>query len=490
MVRGRPATRFTAIPFYRNVLSQGEDEQGERSPTKNFPLDGERRRSLLPGFATWAVVGFTVLSFLPGEGLRLPEDWPGFLGRGRDGKSSETGIATDWGNGRLQMLWDVELGEGYGIGSVVGNRFYQLDRVGREGRLRCLDTRNGETVWEYRYPVQYQDLYGYDSGPRASPFIDGERVYIYGVTGQLHCLDAGRGNLLWKRDLNSDYDVVQNFFGVGSSPLVYQDEVLVMVGGSSPDSKDAAPGRLDQVSPNGSLVVVLDKQTGEIRRAFGDDLASYASIRVARIHDRDVVIVWGREKLAGFDLASGEVLFEKPFRARLLESVNAASPVVQDNRIFFSECYGPGGLLIELDKEFRPRVVWSDGGRRARSLATHRNTAILHQGLLYGSSGRQTSDAVLRCVDWQTGEVKWSAEGYGRSSLTYVDGHLVVVDERGELFLVRATDESFERVTTWSPGDQDRVRSLKYPCWAAPVISLGRLYVRSRDRLVCFQLIP
>ncbi|MCH2181912.1 MAG: PQQ-binding-like beta-propeller repeat protein [Mariniblastus sp.] len=445
---------------------------------------------MLTLFSIRAMMGSALLSCLAWYGQPLPDDWPGFLGSGRDGKSAETGISTDWSNGKLKLLWDVELGEGYGIGSVVGNQFFQLDRVGREGRLRCIDTENGELVWEYRYPVQYRDLYGYDSGPRASPFVDGEQVYVYGVTGQLHCVDTANGKLLWKRDLNADFDVVQNFFGVGSSPLVHGDDVLVMVGGSSPESKDAAPGRLDQVLPNETLVVVLDKHTGEIRRTFGDDLASYSSIQVARIHERDVVVVWGRNQLAGFDLASGEMLFEKPFRARLLESVNAATPVVQGNRIFISECYGPGSLLIELDREFRPRVVWSDGGRRDPSLATHWNTAILDRGLLYASSGRQTAGAQLRCVDWETGEVKWTAGGSGRSSLTYVDGHLVVVDERGELFLVRATEEKFERVTRWSPGEQDSVQSLKYPCWSAPVISQGRLYVRSRDRLVCFQLIP
>lgn len=441
-------------------------------------------------FFMMVVVASAVLSGLVAEVSYASDDWPGFLGRHRNGKSNETGISTEWSNGQLKMLWAVELGEGYGIGSVDEGQLFQLDRVGREGRLRCLSAQKGELIWEYRYPIQYSDLYGYDSGPRASPFIDGQRVYVYGVTGELHCVDRRNGKLIWKQDLSSQFDVVQNFFGVGSSPLVHRDEVLVMVGGSSPETKDAAPGRLDQVSPNGTLIVVLDKQTGEIRRTFGNDLASYSSVQVAEIHGREVLVVWGRAKLAGFDLASGELLFEKPFRARLLESVNAASPVIEGNRIFVSECYGPGSLLVELDPQFRIRTVWSDGGRRETSLATHWNTAILHEGRLYGSSGRNTAGAQLRCVDWETGEVKWSVDGYGRSSLTFVDGHLVVLDERGEMFLIRANDEKFQRVTSWSPGEQDRVQSLKYPCWAAPVISGGRLYVRSRDRLICFQLIP
>ena len=310
------------------------------------------------------------------------------------------------------------------------------------------------------------------------------------MTGELHCLNTESGKLLWKRDLSAEFDVVQNFFGVGSSPIVFKDDLLVMVGGSSADSKDVAPGRLDLVSDNGTAVVILDKTSGEIRRTLGADLASYSSIQVARIHDRDVAIVWGRGKLTGFELVTGKILFEMPFRARLLESVNAATPVVDGNRIFVSECYGPGSLLIELDPQYQPRVVWSDKGRRDRSLATHWNTSILHKGMLYASSGRQTQGAQLRCVEWDTGKVKWSAKGYGRSSLTYVDGHLVVMEESGKLFLMRATEEQFELVTTWSPGEQDRVKRLVYPCWAAPVISNGRLYIRSKNRLVCFRLMP
>ena len=435
------------------------------------------------------VTGHAVMIVIVCVGVSIAEDWPGFLGSQRNGKSSEIGIVKDWTAGQLEMQWVLQLGEGYGIGSVVGDRFFQLDRVGNEGRLRCLDTEKGRPLWEYRYTVEYDDLFGYDSGPRASPVIDENRVYIYGVTGQLHCVNIETGKLIWKVDLNAKFDVVQNFFGVGSSPVIYKDAVLVMVGGSSPETKDVAPGRLDLVDDNESAVVILDKRNGEVRHWLGADLASYSTIQLARMHDRDVAIVWGRGKLAGFDPLTAEVLFEMPYRARTLESVNAATPVVEGNRVFVSECYGPGGLLVEVDSQFKPHVVWSDQGRRDRALAAHWNTPVLHEGALYGSSGRHTNGALLRCVQWETGQVKWSVDGYGRASMTYVDGHLIVLDEMGKLFLVRATDTNFERVTEWTPGEQDPVKRLRYPCWAAPVVADGRLYVRSKDRLVCFRLV-
>ncbi|MCH2179203.1 MAG: PQQ-like beta-propeller repeat protein [Mariniblastus sp.] len=428
-------------------------------------------------------------SLLCANGLQA-DDWPGFLGARRDGKSLETGIQKDWGAGRLDVLWTVQLGQGYGIGSVVGERFFQLDRVGVETRLRCLEASTGETTWEYRYSADYEDLYGYDAGPRASPLVDEDRVYIYGVAGQLHCVNILNGKRLWSVDLNKDFGVIQNFFGVGSSPIVFGNSLLVMVGGSPPESQKVAPGRLDQVVPNDSLVVVLDKRTGKFQRKFGADLASYSSIQLAKLHGRDVAVVWGRSKLMGFDPANGTTLFEFPFRARSLESVNAATPIIDGNSIFISECYGLGSVLIELDEEFRSRVVWEDRGRRDRSLETHWNTPVLHRGFLYASSGRHTQGSELKCVELATGEVKWSVGGFGRASMTFVDEHLVILDELGQMLLVKAVPEQFERVTSWVPSPSQGIARLKYPCWAAPVISDGRLYIRCKDRIVCFQLIP
>ena len=428
-------------------------------------------------------------SLLCGGGLEA-DDWPGFLGAQRDGKSLETGIQKNWRDGQLDVLWSIKLGEGYGIGSAAGERFFQLDRVGVETRLRCLAASTGRSIWEYRYTAEYEDLYGYDAGPRASPLIDEERVYIYGVAGQLHCLDIDSGKRLWSVDLNREFQVIQNFFGVGSSPLVSGNSLLVMVGGSPPESQKVAPGRLDQVVPNDSLVVVLDKRTGKLQRKLGADLASYSSIQMARIHGRDIAVVWGRSKLMGFEPTTGDVLFEFPFRARSLESVNAATPTIDGNRIFVSECYGLGSLLIELDKEFNPKVVWTDRGRRDRSLETHWNTPVLNDGFLYASSGRHTQGSELRCVELATGSVKWSIGGFGRASMTYVDGHLVVLDEMGQLLLIKASPERFERVTSWEPAPNEGIARLRYPCWAAPVISDGRLFIRTKDRLVCFKLIP
>ncbi|MEO8499044.1 MAG: PQQ-binding-like beta-propeller repeat protein, partial [Planctomycetota bacterium] len=125
-------------------------------------------------------------------------DWPNFLGPNRDSKSPETGIISPWPEAGLKIVWQRELHTGYGIGSISKGRLYQLERQGNKATLLCLNAESGDELWRFQYPTDYEDLLGFNNGPRCSPVIDGERVYIYGAEGMLHCLRAGDGELVWK----------------------------------------------------------------------------------------------------------------------------------------------------------------------------------------------------------------------------------------------------------------------------------------------------
>ena len=172
----------------------------------------------------------------------------------------------------------------------------------------------------------------------------------------------------------------------------------------------------------------------------------------------------------------------------LLESVNASTPVVVGDEVFVSETYGVGSSLLKV----RPGaydVVWRDQPRvRDKAMLLHWNTPIYHEGHLYGSSGRHLSNAELRCIDWKTGAVKWSQPALGRSSLLYVDGHLICLSETGGLYLLKATPERFELVQAVELQNAEGEELLVPPAWAAPVLAHGLLYVRGDDRLVCLNL--
>lgn len=410
-------------------------------------------------------------------------DWPSFLGPNRDGKSAEKGLDFAWSDQNPKVIWKVRVGEGYGIGSLAEGRYFHFDRFRDEARLRAFHAETGELLWEFKYPTTYSDMYGFDGGPRSSPVIDEGRVYIHGVEGLLHCLDTKTGQEIWSLDTNEKFGVIQNFFGVGSTPLVYKDLLIVMIGGSPAADREIPFGRLAEVKPNGSGIVAFDKRTGAVRYQTINDLASYASPVVCNFNGRPTGLALTRSGLFSFNPDTGEVGFEFPFRARKYESVNASTPVVSGSQILLTESYGPGGVLLD-STEDPPKPVWADDGGRDRALACHWNTPIIVDGYAYGSSGEKTAQAMLRCVRLTDGQVMWEQPRLTRCSLTLVDGHLICLCEDGRLFSFQPDPTQFIPIGEVQSED---IR-LVYPCWANPVVSHGYLYVRGKAFVWCLDI--
>ncbi|MCS6850757.1 MAG: PQQ-like beta-propeller repeat protein [Gemmataceae bacterium] len=412
-------------------------------------------------------------------------DWPGFLGPFGNGVSPEKGILAPWPERGLRIVWQLKLGSGYAMPSISRGRLFHFDRHLDQARLRCLHSETGQHLWTFQYPTNYEDYYGYDDGPRCCPVVDGDRVYLHGVEGMLHCLRVTDGQLVWKVDTKKDFGVVQNFFGVGSTPVVEGDLLIVQVGGSPPT--DATAPRED-LKGNGSGVVAFDKYTGKVRYRVTDELASYASPVLATINGRRWCFVFARGGLVGLEPSSGKVDFHFPWRARDLYSVNAANPVVVGDLVFISECYGPGSAVLRVRPGGYERL-WDDAGDfRRKAMQCHWSTPIAHQGFLYGCSGRHTGHAELRCIELATGRVRWREPGLTRTSLLLVDGHFVCLSEDGILRLIKVNPDHYEEVSRWEVGGPEPL--LEYPCWAAPILAHGLLYVRGKDRLVCLELIP
>ncbi len=436
---------------------------------------------------------------LPRLGERLMgDDWPWFLGPQRNSVSRETGILKDWEAKPPRVLWQRPLGTSYGIGTTSRGRYLQFDRRQDEAVVHCLNAETGEELWEYTYPTEYVDLYGYDGGPRCSPIVDGQRVYIYGAEGELHCLDLSDGSLIWKTNPSKEFGVVQNFFGVGSNPVIDGDLLLCMVGGSPPASQQVPPGQLDLVVGNGSGIVAFNKTTGKVEYKISDQLASYASLTLAEIKGRRWCLAFLRGGLLAFLTNDPKTQHFYPWRSRKLESVNASTPIVVGDEILISETYGPGAALLRLtDSGFEE--VWTDEDKgRDKSLQTHWNTPVYHQGYVYASSGRHTENAELRCVEWKTGKVMWSVPQLTRCSLMLIDDHLLCLGEYGRLRLLRPNPKEFEQTAILYLKREDPVAQqfqldsplLRYPCWAAPMVSHGLLYLRGSRQLVCLELIP
>ncbi len=459
-----------------------------------------QRRTCSTVFRTRLLIGSVCLAVAcvaaDGEVLERREgvDWPAFLGPTGDGKSSETGFFLD---GRLRgarVRWHRETGTGYAAPTVSRGRLFLFSRTGERNRLECLRPETGEPLWAFEYPTDYEDLYGYDNGPRCCPIVDDDRVYIVGAEGALHCLSVVDGTVIWKVDTSKRFGVVQNFFGVGSTPVVEGDVLIANVGGSPESSRGVAPGQLERVRGDDSGVVAFDKRTGDVRYQLSDELASYASPTMATIEGRRWGFVFARGGLLGFDPTTGRQDFHFPWRSSIRDSVNAANPVVVGDEVLISETYGPGAALLRVQPG-RCDVVWQDHAKkRQKILQCHWSTPIHHAGHVYACSGRHIADAELRCIEWKTGEVKWSQPGLGRGSLLLVEGHFFCLLENGSLFVFRASPEAFEaspeiRLVGDSPGpNAEPERLVRYPAWTAPILARGMLYVRGPNRLVCLEL--
>lgn len=411
-------------------------------------------------------------------------DWEGFLGPTSNSISSEKGLKP-WPKQGPKVLWVSPMGEGYSTVAVSRGRAFLFDRT-REGvRLRCVESENGKELWKFIYPSNYEDAYGYSNGPRCYPVVEKDRVYIYGAEGMLHCLDVQTGKLNWKLDVNRQFGVIQNFFGVGSTPIIEGNLLIAQVGGS-PKGSETVP--FQELKGNQSGIVAFDKFTGKVVYQVSDDQASYAVPMIASINGKRVGLQFGRTGLYSFDPSNGKPGFNFPWRARILESVNAANPVVVGNKVLVSETYGPGSALLEVN-ENNYKVLWDDQNKiRDKSLQCHWNTPVYIDGFLYGSSGRHKSNAELRCVEFATGKVKWSEPGLSRSSILAVDGHLVVQAEDGFVHLLKVNPEKFDLVQSVLFRDSNGLPLLQEPCWCAPVLSHGLLYLRGRNALVCVEL--
>jgi outer membrane protein assembly factor BamB len=421
------------------------------------------------------------------------DDWPCFLGPLGTGVSREKGILTPWPAKGPRIVWQKEVGVGYGMPAISRGRLFQFDRHKDRARLSCLNAETGDFLWKFEYPTAYVDQYGYDGGPRCCPVVEDDRVYIFGAEGMLYCLrfDDKGAKPLWKVDTQAEFGVVQNFFGVASAPVIEKDLLIVQVGGSPKGSDEVSFARL---KGNGSGIVAFDKMTGEVKYRATDELSSYSSPVLATVGDRRWCFVLARGGLVGLDPATGKVDFRFPWRARVVESVNGSNPVVVGDRVFISETYGPGSALLKV-KPGAAEVVWSDERRADKSMQCHWMTPIYHDGYLYGSSGRHTQNAELRCIEFETGKVMWSEPGLTRCSLLMADGHFICLGEDGVLRLLKVNPKKYDEVSRLVLRDpketaEDAPGLLKYPCWAAPILAHGLLYVRGEGRLVCLELIP
>jgi len=416
--------------------------------------------------------------------IRPGSDWPKFLGPNSDNSSPEKGILTAWPKEGLKKVWECKLGQGYAPPVVANGKLFHFDRFDDTARLTCRNAETGELIWKHEYSTEYVDQYGYDPGPRACPLVDGDLVFTHGVEGRVSAVTVADGKSVWSVDTKKDYHFHQNFFGVGSVPVVHGDLLIVAVGGSA---KGAKPFDFRDVKGDGCGIVAFDKKTGKEKYRTTDELASYSSPVIATLQGKATGIYFARGGLIGFDPDTGKERFAYKWRAKSMESVNAANPTIVGDTILLSECYEKGAVCLRVKADWSLEEVWTDKGNDAdeKTLLAHWCTPVADGKHYYACSGRHTPEGDIRCIEQATGKVIWKETKTRRCTLTKIDGHALCLAEDGTLTLFELSPDKFAPIAKWK-----EVPDLTYPCWAPPVVSRGLMYLRGEGTLACYELIP
>ncbi len=388
------------------------------------------------------------------------DDWPQWLGPTRDNATPQK--VAPWKD-NLKTEWKTPAGEGHSSPIVAGGRIYLHDRVRdkSEEQVTAWDAASGKELWRQTYPrAEFKSMFG--GGPRATPLVDGERLYTFGVTGILTCWEAATGKQLWQIETLKEFKAPNLFFGISCSPIVDGDHLLLNIGGP------------------GASIVAFKKTTGEVAWKALDDKASYASaLLIGQSKERQAVFLT-HNGLVSLSPADGSVFWRFGLVDQLSES--STTPVlVGDYLVGSSVTYGSACLKLEM-KDGKPGAteVWKNPALTcyiSTPVAVGKETLYVVTGTL-----KKPPTATLRCVDIKTGKELWNRPEVGKYHATLLrtgDDKLLMLGDGGELALLDPNEKEFRELA------KGKICGFT---WAHPAISGGRLYVRDAQSLLCVKL--
>jgi outer membrane protein assembly factor BamB len=380
------------------------------------------------------------------------DDWPQWRGPNRDGRSAETGLLKDWPAGGPPQAWRATgAGEGYSSFAVSNGRLFTLGARGGAEYVIAYEAASGKRLWETSHGRRFDNDRG--SGPRATPTVEGDKVYAFGASGDLSVLDAASGKILWNVNVLSKFGGSNINWGLSESPLVLSDRILVNAGGP---------------------IVALRKSDGsQVWKSEGNDPAGYSS---AVLHEAGGVreaIYFTHTRVIGVDVNTGKRLWS--YQPVANDVANIATPIVRENRVFVSSDYGTGAALLELTA--------AGGGIRAkevyftRDMRNHHASSVLVGDHLYGFSS-----AILTAMQFDTGQVAWRDRSVGKGSLVFADDRLYLYSEAGTVGLAEANPAGYREHGRF------QIRPGNLPTWSHPVVSGGKLFLRDQDTIYAYDV--
>jgi outer membrane protein assembly factor BamB len=422
-------------------------------------------------------------------------DWPQWQGPDRNAVSKETGLLKEWPEGGPPLAWKINgVGGGYSAPSIAGGRIFGMSNRGDEEVVWALSEKDGKELWMTRLGSAFrQRMPQGKEGPACTPTVDGERLYVLGLAGDLACLRVRDGKILWQRSLTRDFGGRIPVWSYRESPLVDGDKLICTPGG-----RDATLVALDKLT--GKTIwkckVPGSADAGGGRGGFGRGRsgrggfggfmpsdASYASAIAIDFGGQREYVQYTAKAVVGV-AAKGKFLwrFDRPGHG-----INCSAPIYHDGMVFAAAAYGAGGELAKLIKD-------PNGGVKAeevystRKMQNHHGGMILHEGYLYGANGGNEG-GFLACLDFKTGKVMWDERdkpgrrGVKKGSVALAEGRIYYRQEDGTVILFEPSPKEFVERGRFKHPDRSEA-----PDWTHPVVANGKLYLRDQDVLLCYDV--
>lgn len=429
------------------------------------------------------------LIWLAAGAIALAEDWPQWLGPKRDGVWRETGIVKELPAAGPKVRWRTEIGAGYAGPAVAGGRVYVTDRLlaprtanpanpfergvipGSE-RVLCLDEKDGKILWKHEYDCPYN--VSYPAGPRATPVVEGDRVYTLGTEGHLFCLQAGK--VVWAREFKKDFAVDTPLWGFSGHPVIEGNRLICLVGG-----KD-------------SVAVAFDKATGkEIWRALSAKEPGYAPPMIFEAGGKRQLIIWHPESVNSLDPETGKVYWTRPFAVK--NALTISTPRKLGDYMLVTSFYN-GSLMLKLDQD-KPGAteVWrgkANSERNTDGLHSIMCTPFLEDGYIYGVC----SYGQLRCLKADTGERVWeSLAATGGKETRWANAFLVkngdrffLPNEKGELIIASLTPKGYREISRAKLLEPTNMAAGRDVVWSHPAFANRSIYARNDKEIISVSL--
>jgi len=365
-------------------------------------------------------------------------DWPQWRGPDRNGISSEK-VSAVWPAEGPKVLWQASVGTGFSSLAVSQGRVYTMGNTSNQDTIWCFDANTGKPLWHHSYAAQLGPQW-YEGGPGSTPTVHGDRVFTISKWGDVFCLDAATGAVLWQRDLRRE-GVKPNRWGFAGSPLIRGNAVILNAG---------------------SAGIALDRETGRVVWSTGTNAAGYASPTSFDTGGAASVLIFAAKHLVALDPLSGRELWRQLWETSW--DTNNSDPLTYGEHIFISSFSRGCGLLSV--QNGKPSLIYTNA-----LMHSHLSPGILLGEYLYAFNGEAKQETDLRCLHVPTGELKWSCKDPAFGSLLLADGKLIVLSDKGELLLAEASPSSFTPLA--------RAKVLSGVCWTPPALANGQLYVRN-----------